>query len=88
MRPPYGDWNKKIETQINMLPVLWDIDPLDWCSQNAEKVVHQVVEQAKDDTIILMHDYYATSVEAAFEIIEELTKEGYTFVTVEDILME
>lgn len=88
VRPPYGDWNKAIETQINMLPVLWDIDPLDWCSNNAQKVVHQVVEQAEDETIVLLHDYYETSIEAAFEIIDELTKEGYTFVTVEDILME
>lgn len=29
MRPPFGAWQRKLEQEIQMLPVLWTIDPLD-----------------------------------------------------------
>lgn len=88
VRPPYGDWTKTVEKKIDMLPVWWDIDPLDWCTGNAAQVVRAVLEEAEDQAIILMHDYYATSVEAALEIVDKLRNEGYQFVTVEEIVMK
>lgn len=30
MRPPYGAWKKNMELCVEMLPVFWDIDTLDW----------------------------------------------------------
>lgn len=87
VRPPFGEWTKSIEQEINMFPVLWDIDPLDWCTGNAQKIVNKVLDQAEDNQIILMHDEYATSVEAALQIIDTLVEEGYEFVTVEEILL-
>ncbi|MDR0948824.1 MAG: polysaccharide deacetylase family protein, partial [Lachnospiraceae bacterium] len=36
LRPPYGTWDKSLEDDLNMFPVLWTIDPLDWCSTNVE----------------------------------------------------
>lgn len=87
VRPPFGDWEKSIEQEIDMLPVLWDIDPLDWCTGNAGQIVKKVVDNAEEDSIILMHDEYATSVEAAFEIIDKLKAHGYEFVTVDQILL-
>lgn len=35
-----------------------------------------------------MHDYYATSVTAALQVVDVLQAEGYTFVTVEEILFD
>ena len=29
VRPPYGTWDKKFETELNMFPVLWSVDPLE-----------------------------------------------------------
>ncbi len=86
VRPPFGDWEKTVEKKINLLPVLWDIDPLDWCTGNTDKVVKKVLDKVEENAIILMHDEYATSVEAALQIVDKLQKEGYTFVTVEEIL--
>lgn len=88
VRPPYGDWTKAVELEVDMLPVLWDIDPLDWCTGNIKKVVRAVLDEAEDQAIILMHDYYATSVEAALEIVDKLLEDGYQFVTVEEIVVE
>lgn len=88
VRPPYGTWDKKIETELNMFPVLWNIDPLDWCSNNAACIADKVVNKVKENDIILMHDYYDTSVTAALQIVEELLEEGYEFVTVDEILFD
>lgn len=88
VRPPYGIWDKSLETELNMIPVLWTIDPLDWCSKNEECVVKRVVTKARENGIILMHDYYDTSVKAALSVVDELTSRGYTFVTVDKVLFD
>jgi len=88
VRPPYGSWDKSFEAQLNMFPVLWSVDPLDWCTDSADIVVRRVLEQVQENDIILLHDYYESSVLAALRIIDELTAQGYEFVTVEDILFD
>ncbi|MCM1057121.1 MAG: polysaccharide deacetylase family protein [Firmicutes bacterium] len=88
VRPPYGSWDKSFEKELNMFPVLWNVDPLDWCSGNVSCIVEKIVSKTEENDIILMHDYYDTSVTAALEAIDELTERGYTFVTVEEILFD
>lgn len=88
VRPPYGAWDKSLETELNMIPVMWNVDPLDWCSSDVSGVVNRVLEKAEENSIILMHDYYETSVMAALQIVDILQKEGYSFVTVEEIVLD
>lgn len=88
VRPPYGTWDKRLEKELNMFPVLWTIDPLDWCSGNVACIVQKILAGAGEDEIILMHDYYDTSVTAALRAVDALLEEGYTFVTVEEILFD
>lgn len=88
VRPPYGSWDKKLEKELNMFPVLWTIDPKDWCSSDVSAIVRSVCSKAKENEIILMHDQYKSTVTAAFEVIDKLREEGYEFVTVEEILFE
>ena len=88
VRPPYGSWDKKFETDLNMFPVLWNVDPLDWCTANADRVANTILSKITDNDIILLHDYYDTSVEAAIMVVDELTQQGYEFVTVDKILFD
>lgn len=88
VRPPYGTWDKKLEEELNMLPVLWNVDPNDWCTGNADKVTKRITDKAKENSIILLHDCYQSSVDAALASIDILTEKGYRFVTVEEILFE
>ena len=88
VRPPYGSWDKSFEKELNMFPVLWTVDPLDWCSSNADCIAQKIVSKVDENDIILMHDYYKSSVEAALKAVDELLEEGYTFVTVEEILFD
>ncbi len=88
VRPPYGSWDKSFEQELNMFPVLWTIDPLDWCSRDSDCIMRKIVSKVEENDIILMHDYYETSVDAALKAVDELLEEGYTFVTVEEILFD
>ncbi len=88
VRPPYGSWDKSFETELTMIPVLWTIDPMDWCSDDVAGIVRRVTEKAEENAVILMHDEYKSSVEAALEIVDILQKQGYEFVTVEELLFD
>lgn len=88
VRPPYGSWDKSFETELTMIPVLWTIDPMDWCSSDVSGIVRKVTRKAKENAVILMHDEYKSSVTAALEIVDILQKEGYEFVTVDEILFD
>lgn len=87
MRPPYGAWKKNMELCVEMLPVFWDIDTLDWKSQNVDAILKAVGEEPEDGSIILMHDEYQTSVEAALLLIDRLKEKGYEFVTVDELIV-
>lgn len=88
VRPPYGTWDKKFESELNMFPVLWTVDPLDWNSTNVANITDKVVSKTEENDIILMHDYYESTVTAALKVIDELQEMGYTFVTVDEILFD
>ncbi len=88
VRPPFGAWNDKAECTTDMIPVLWTIDTLDWCYQDARKSLSKVVGKVKENDIILMHDQYPETVEALALIIDYLQSEGYDLVTVDEILLD
>ena len=69
------------------MPVMWTIDPLDWATNNKDEIVNKVVTQAKENDIILLHDCYESSVNAALRIVDILQKEGFEFVTVDELIM-
>nr|WP_238723363.1 polysaccharide deacetylase family protein [Diplocloster agilis] len=88
VRPPFGLWKDDLECGIQMIPVMWTVDPLDWTTGNSTNVVNKVVTKVKENDIILLHDYYESSVQAALRIVDILQKEGYEFVTVDELILE
>ncbi len=88
VRPPYGSWDKSFETELTMIPVLWTIDPMDWCSSDVKGIVSRVTKKAEENAVILMHDEYESSVTAALSIVDILQKQGYEFVTVDEIMFD
>lgn len=88
LRPPYGDWNENLECRLDLTTVFWTVDSLDWKLQNTKQIVSRVEKKVHNGDIILMHDIFPESVEAALEIIDHLKAEGYQFVTVEELLID
>jgi peptidoglycan/xylan/chitin deacetylase (PgdA/CDA1 family) len=85
LRPPYGQISGAQLKQLDMSLAKWSVDPRDWESRNREKVVQAVLETVKPGSIILLHDIHSSSVEAALELVDRLTAQGYVFVTVEEL---
>jgi len=88
VRPPFGTWNEGLESDLNLIPVMWSIDTLDWTTGNVDWIVNRVVQSAKENDIILMHDSYKSSVQAADRIISLLEADGFEFVTVDEVIMD
>lgn len=85
VRPPYGATNENVNEVIGVKPVLWTIDTMDWKSHDPKAICAIVKKEAKDGSIILMHDIHQTTAEALDELVSSLQKQGYEFVTVSDI---
>jgi chitin deacetylase len=97
-RPPYG---KKLFglpyylSQHDIKTIMWDVEP-DTYNENAEGgnlskdfIIKYTLENTKPGSIILLHPFCETCTgdrEALLPIIEGLKKQGYTFVTVSDLL--
>lgn len=86
LRPPYGQITEGLEAQVTVPMVKWSVDPRDWESRDKDKVVAAILEAVQENSIILLHDIYPTSVDAALEAADILTAQGYRFVTVEELL--
>jgi len=85
MRPPYGISDAELNKKINKPIVKWSIDTLDWESRNTDKVVAAVLNDVKDGDIVLMHDLYDSTAQAAKIIIPKLIEQGYQLVTVSEM---
>ena len=88
IRPPFGKWSSGLQEAVPMETVLWSVDSLDWKLQDTDRIVQRVLKDTEDGDIILMHDEFQTSVEAAMEIIDNLLAKGYTFVTVDELTID
>lgn len=88
LRPPFGNEPQGEKGMEGMITVLWDVDPLDWCCGSSGDIVNKVIKSVKEDDIILMHDASQSSVNAALKVVDELTKKGYEFVTVDELIFE
>lgn len=85
LRPPYGNINDSVRSTVGTPMILWSIDTLDWETQDAQQTVDTVMSQVQDGSIILMHDIFSTSVDAAEIFIPKLINEGYQLVTIHEL---
>ena len=85
LRPPYGDINDSVRSTVGTPMILWSIDTLDWETQDADQTVDTVMSQVQDGSVILMHDIFSTSVDAAEIFIPKLIEEGYQLVTIHEL---
>lgn len=85
VRLPGGGKNSTVLANISQPIVLWDVDTLDWKTRNAASSVQTVLSQVKDGSVVLMHELYNASGDAAVTIIPQLVARGYQLVTVSEL---
>lgn len=78
----------------------WDVDSNDWnyrytatesdeeSAQKVNKIVENVMSQVRNGSVILMHDIYQSTYDAAVIIMQRLYEEGYEVVTVSELFGE
>ena len=89
IRPPYGAFNRAVLEQFRqrgMSAVVWSVDTRDWADRNSEIVCSRAVAGARNGAVILMHDIHPTSVNAVPCILNSLKQQGYSFVTVQNLI--
>lgn len=86
LRPPYGAYNQTVLQTVNMPLILWSIDPDDWRDRNADIIYQRVMSHAKPGAIVISHDLYPTTAAAYARIIPDLISQGYTLVTVSNLM--
>ena len=85
VRPPGGNHNDDVRKAINAPLIMWSLDTLDWQSQNVKAIIEKVLNNVNDGDIVLMHDIYPTSLEAASILIPALQRAGCKLVTVSNL---
>ena len=88
LRPPWGFLAPQTATAVEVPMVYWSLDTEDWRRLDADAVAQDIIDHARDGDIILLHDPYTTSVEAALRAIDALTPQGYRFVTLEELFRQ
>lgn len=89
IRPPYGAWDDTVRTvahDMGAAIILWNVDSHDWQTRDTARTVSSVLAQAKGGSIVLMHDTYPSTVAAVPIIVDQLRAQGYTLVTVPELL--
>ena len=85
LRPPYGAVDADVKAYAGKPLIHWSIDTLDWEHRNSSKTISSVLNNVRDGSIVLMHDIYAPTRDAAVSLIPTLISRGYQLVTVSEM---
>ena len=85
VRPPWGFAGAETLRETTVPLIHWSLDTEDWKVLNADRIAQDIIEHVQDGDIVLLHDSYETSVDAALRTIDALSARGYVFVTVEEL---
>lgn len=89
IRPPYGLFNDAViahAAQSNDAVIMWDVDTEDWKNKDPQETTRRAVDGAHRGAIILLHDVHPSTADALPMIIQELRAQGYTLVTIPQLL--
>lgn len=86
VRPPYGYYNKAVRSAAGRPLILWTVDTNDWRGKAPGEIADYVIQQAKEGSVILMHDQQTQTADAMEMIIPTLIDEGFRFVTVSELI--
>ena len=85
IRPPWGFASGETLRETDVPLIYWSLDTEDWSVLNADRITRCIVDNVCDGDIVLLHDCYETSIDAALRAIDALSDRGYAFVTVEKL---
>lgn len=90
-RCPYGAYNDSViltAQQCGYRAIQWDVDSLDWKDYGRDSIITTVCQHKNlgNGSIILCHNGSKYTADALEELIQNLKAQGYTFVTVSELI--
>ena len=88
MRSPGGETDSailKTVEDLGLACIKWSVDPCDWRTRNARETLERVLREVSDGDIVLLHDIYTETADAARYLIPELVRRGFSLVTLEEL---
>ncbi|WP_213280803.1 polysaccharide deacetylase family protein [Cellulomonas hominis] len=89
VRPPYGAVDDQLLSVLagrGETAVLWDVDTEDWKNRDAAETARRALDGVHPGAIVLMHDVHPSTVQAVPALVDQLRAQGYTLVTVPELL--
>lgn len=94
VRPPNGLFTPQTLSYLHQWeyrPVMWSVVPEDWVRPGVAVVVQRVLQQVQNGSLIVLHDGACGGQDVAAtaaELIPQLLRQGYKFVTVDTLWQE
>jgi peptidoglycan/xylan/chitin deacetylase (PgdA/CDA1 family) len=91
-RPPDGAVNSALISRAHaqhLVTVNWEVDPRDWATPGVSAIASNVIDNAHNGSIVVMHDgggNRSQTVAALPAILSHFRQRGYKFVPVEELL--
>jgi peptidoglycan/xylan/chitin deacetylase (PgdA/CDA1 family) len=91
-RPPDGHVDSVLVSRAHsehLVTVNWDVDPRDWADPGVEAIASKVITNARNGSIVVMHDgggNRSETVAALPRILAHFRARGYRFVPVAELL--
>ena len=88
-RPPFGSYNNDLINtceSLNLLPIQWDVDTLDWKGLSGSEMTSRVTSKVKNGSIILMHNNSENILDGLRMILDRLKMNGYKVTSIGDLV--
>ena len=89
LRAPSGDYTDQsleVAKDLGMYTIQWNADSLDYTGLSVDEIVYRIVPRIRNGSIILFHNGVENTAEALDRILVELSEQGYSFVSVNDLI--
>ena len=89
VRAPSGDYTDQsldVCKELTMTMIQWSCDSLDYRGLSVDEIVTRVVSGTTNGSILLFHNGVDNTAPALDNILTELEKQGYSFVSADDLI--
>ncbi len=89
VRAPSGDYTAQsldVARELNMYMIQWDVDSLDYRGLSVEEITERITSRTTNGSILLFHNGVENTAEALDKSLTALEQQGYSFVSVEELI--
>lgn len=89
LRAPSGDYTDQsleVADSLGMYTIQWNVDSLDYTGLSVDEISQRILSRTENGSIVLFHNGVENTAEALDTILTELSSQGYTFVSVDNLI--